>query len=82
MNSDMSQQVYQMLGNRQQPAITYDMLRDYAQQFGNNIQQNPYINYIMELYRNPQGYFDTQSIPNILITGDIRPNSSSAGNSL
>ena len=30
MNSDMSQQVYQMLGNRQQPAITYNMLRDYA----------------------------------------------------
>ena len=80
MNSDMSQQVYQMLGNRQQPAITYDMLRNYAQQFSNNIEQNPYINYIMELYRNPQGYYN--NIGNILLTGDINPTSSSAGNSL
>lgn len=80
MNSDMSQQVYQMLGNRQQPAITYDMLRNYAQQFSNDIQQNPYINYIMELYRNPQGYYN--DIRNMLLTGDINPTSSSLGASL
>lgn len=80
MNSDMSQQVYQMLGNRQQPVITYDMLRNYAQQFSNDIQQNPYINYIMELYRNPQGYYN--NIRNILLTGDINPTSSSLGASL
>ncbi len=80
MNSDMSQQVYQMLGNRQQPAITYDMLRDYAQQFSNNMQQNPYINYIMELYRNPQGYYN--DIRNMLLTGDINPTSTVAGSSL
>ena len=80
MNSDMSQQVYQMLGNRQQPVITYDMLRNYAQQFSNDIQQNPYINYIMELYRNPQGYYN--DIRNMLLTGDINPTSSSLGASL
>lgn len=56
----MSQQVYQMLGDRYQPAIEYAMLRNYAQQLG-NIQQNPYFYEMIEAYNNqpnitmPQG---------------------------
>lgn len=51
MNSDMSQQVYQMLGDRYQPAIEYAMLRNYAQQLG-NIQQNPYFYEMINAYNN------------------------------
>ena len=51
MNSDMSQQVYQMLGDRYQPAIEYAMLRNYAQQLG-NIQQDPYFYEMIEAYNN------------------------------
>ena len=51
MNNDMSQQVYQMLGDRYQPAIEYAMLRNYAQRFG-NIQQDPYFYEMIEAYNN------------------------------
>lgn len=47
----MSQQVYQMLGDRYQPAIEYAMLRNYAQQLG-NIQQDPYFYEMLNAYGN------------------------------
>ena len=110
MNSDMSQQVYQMLGDRYQPAIEYAMLRNYAQQLG-NIQQNPYFYEMVEAYNNqpnfamlqggnntpqqqqyidklklifqqPMASINSLNIGNRLLTGDVRPTSSSAGNSL
>lgn len=94
MNSDMSQQVYQVLGDRYQPAIEYAMLRNYAQQLG-NIQQNPYFYEMIEAYNNrpnfamlqggnntPQQQQYLDNIRNILLTGDIHPTSSSLGASL
>ena len=55
MNSDMSQQVYQMLGDRYQPAIEYAMLRNYAQQLG-NIRQDPYFYEMIEAYNNQPNF--------------------------
>lgn len=55
MNSDMSQQVYQMLGDRYQPAIEYAMLRNYAQQLG-NIQQDPYFYEMINAYNNQPNF--------------------------
>ena len=55
MNSDMSQQVYQMLGDRYQPAIEYAMLRDYAQRFG-NLQQDPYFYEMLNAYNNQPNF--------------------------
>ena len=55
MNSDMSQQVYQMLGDRYQPAIEYAMLRNYAQQLG-NIRQDPYFYEMLNAYNNQPNF--------------------------
>mgnify|MGYP006805470907 CR=1 FL=1 len=55
MNSDMSQQVYQMLGDRYQPAIEYAMLRNYAQQLG-NLQQDPYFYAMLNAYNNQPNF--------------------------
>lgn len=110
MNSDISQQVYQMLGDRYQPAIEYAMLRNYAQRLG-NIQQDPYFYEMIEAYnkqpnftmlqgenntprqqqyldelklmfQQPMARINSLNIGNRLLTGDINPTSSSAGNSL
>lgn len=110
MDSDISQQVYQMLGDRYQPAIEYAMLRNYAQQLG-NIQQDPYFYEMIEAYnkqpnlamlqgrnntprqqqyldelklmfQQPMARINSLNIGNRLLTGDINPTSSSAGNAL
>ena len=65
MNSDMSQQVYQMLRNGQQQAIEYNTLRDYAQRFG-DLQQNPYFYEIVEAYRNQPNFIKSQEFSNML----------------
>lgn len=78
MNNDMSQQAYQMLGNRY-PALDYNSLVGYAQQFANQMQQNPYYQQIMDMYNNPNIYM------NALMEGSLNPynqQSSSAGTTL